>query len=103
VRPAGVVFTWARSDAEKAARWVEQLPAGSTRDAAASEFAVRVVEADPESASIWAASIGDPNRRENALRATHQKWKAIDKAAAVQWLRSTSALSEDAKQRLLLE
>ena len=63
-------------------------------------YANTVTSRDPEGAATWAATVGDDNKRENAVRNVYQQWKRTDETAANRWLAATPALSDDAKKRI---
>ncbi len=80
--------------------WLQKLPASNERNAAVTAYANTVTPRDPEGAATWAATVGDENKRENAVRAVYQQWKRNDESAANRWLAGSAALSDDAKKRI---
>jgi hypothetical protein len=57
---------------------------------------------DPASAAYWASQISVQQSRESNLSGILQTWKKIDPSGALQFIRTTPALSEPARANLLL-
>jgi hypothetical protein len=76
------------------------LPPGTSRDAAVSAYARRIVSSEPQTAAAWAESIENPNVREAQLTSIVNAWLHIDPTSAAAWL-SHSSLSAEARARLL--
>ncbi len=91
---------WAAQDPVAAANWLGKLPAGNSRDAAISTFSQTVVGADPEGAAAWAATISEPQQRNNSLGNVYRQWQRSEPKAAEAWLRTTTALSTEARAAL---
>jgi hypothetical protein len=91
-------------DIAEASQWMESLPAGAERDAAATALVERLTspgaERDAEAAFIWAASMsGDAERARFAAEAA-RLWGQEDPAAARAAI-TRAALPESEKQALL--
>ena len=93
--------TWAKADPVAAAAWLEKLPEGQDRDWSTASYARVVQSTDPEGAAAWASTIRDPREREGVITDVTRNWLNSDKKAATAWLQATTALSPEAKARLL--
>ncbi len=89
---------WFVADPQAAASWVEALPPGPTRDAAAAACARLAISLDAISASSWVAQIADPQRREATAQQVAAEWKKRDAEAAEAWLsRIAPAIGNEAR------
>ena len=70
------------------------------RDRVLATFSQTITDVDPAGAVAWAATIAKPQQRDSAISQVYQQWKRTDPKAADAWLRSTTALSEQAKANL---
>ena len=91
---------WVDSDPYNASVWLQQQPAGASRDAAVSSFAQQVATSDPEGAAKWAETIGDTKMRQSEMERVANQWMRSNNVAAMSWIRNTN-LPEDVKNRLL--
>lgn len=73
---------WLRIDSMEAGKWILQLPAGATRDAAAERVVRTTVRSDPAVAFEWANSLSDEGHRGGLIRDVVRGWSAVDAAAA---------------------
>jgi hypothetical protein len=86
-------------DSEAARIWVQQLPAGDTRDAAAKDYV--------ESIAYWASNraagtidlIAEPAKREEAAAITLRSWAEMDPISARNWIAGLTMPAE-ARARL---
>jgi hypothetical protein len=85
------VERWFSYDSQSAAAWVEQLPSGPARDAAAAACARVAVGVDAEAATAWVEQISDASRRMQAAEIVATEWKKRDALAAEAWLERLSA------------
>ena len=93
--------SWAEQDLVKAGSYLDKLTPGSTRDSAVLGYTQKAVVTDPEGAAMWAATIAEPARRETALAEVVQRWKMQNAADADAWLAQTTALSAEAKAKII--
>ena len=93
--------SWAEQDLVKAGTYLNNLPAGSARDAAIIGYTGRAVTADPEGSAIWASTIAEPAQREATLGQIVQRWRMQSPAEADGWLAQTRALSAGAKAKIM--
>jgi hypothetical protein len=88
---------WLRSDPEKASAWADALPRGAMFDFAAAGIAEGLRVTDPRDALTWAASIGDPGRRNRWGSFILQDWSQADSKdarAAVEALNAPPEVKE---------
>ena len=81
---------------------MQSLPAGPTKDAAASGISWSMVEIDPQAAMNMANGIADTGIRTEAQKQLVGIWQWKDLAAATQLLESSS-LPQEVKAQLLAE
>jgi uncharacterized protein YbdZ (MbtH family) len=90
--------TWATVDAQSASEFLTAQPAGPVRDHLAQGLAQALAWDDPNSAFVWAKSIGDTTARQDALQSVLTAWGDTNPASAeaahdsltaadIQWLR----------------
>lgn len=72
---AVVIGTWCNSDPRKAVDWVCALPSGPKADAAIKEVIRQRASSEPKLAWGMAALIQDPEKKREAYRTTHEKWR----------------------------
>jgi hypothetical protein len=92
------VWEWTGSDPFAAAEHLAQMPAGGDRDAAITSLSRRHVESDPESAIVWADSIGNNELRLSTLTSTGQAWMRRDPAGPSTRLQSSDLPPEVPKE-----
>jgi hypothetical protein len=97
-----IAYTWVRTDPEAATQWVGSLPSSPTRDPILSSLSSSMAPFDPASAAYWASQISVQQSREGSLSGILQTWKKVDPSAALQFIRTTPALSEPTRANLLL-
>jgi hypothetical protein len=87
---AAVAFgqRWMRVDPPAFSQWINEFPASPLRDRLVLTL-VRDLASDPERAFKWAATISDPDTRNEAVRAAHDIWRRTDPAAAEAALHSS--------------
>ena len=96
-----VMGNWVSQDSAGALTFIQQQPAGDGRDAATQTYLWMNREMPPSDAVALAESISDEGDRSRALGMTAWRWMREDEAAARAYVESTTALSEEAKQRIL--
>ncbi len=74
--------TWATVDAQSASEYLTAQPSGPVRDHLAQGLAQALAWDDPNSALVWAKSIGDTSARQEALQSVLTAWKEANPAAA---------------------
>ena len=89
----------ARQDVTLASERVSGMAPGPDRDAAITGLFKPAYEVEPDSALIWAASIGDSSLRTKQVTSGFRDWYRDDPAAAADWLKRSS-LDEALRQRL---
>ncbi|MES2469230.1 MAG: hypothetical protein V4675_18120 [Verrucomicrobiota bacterium] len=89
----------ARQDVTLASGRVSAMAPGPDRDAAIKGLFEPAYEIEPDSALIWAVSIGDSSTRLSQVTNGFSRWHADDRAAAADWLKRAS-LDDDLRQRL---
>ena len=79
-----IVRRWSDQDPGAAANWINTMPTGAARDAAAAALASSVASSDPTAAVGWAQSIGDEGTRTSALQRVSQRvlWRDPTNGAA---------------------
>ncbi len=87
---------WTKSDALAASEYLTSMPVSAAKDSAVEGFATELAKEDPESAIVWAQTIGDESLRSDAVTEVAQNWYRQDQAAVKAWL-PTSGLSQDAQ------
>jgi hypothetical protein len=86
---AGLMQSWLMKDARSATQWAQQLPAGSTRDAAVAALVQSpALRRDPATAAHWAATVSDPTLRAQLVNLSFSRWQLHDAAAAERWASS---------------
>jgi hypothetical protein len=96
-----LVSNWAGSNPEGVSTWIARLPAEADyRDAAVAGLVQAIAPEDPAAATRWAATIGDPARRERYLRVALRHWSVNVPATAEEAIRQAD-LPEAAAGSLL--
>lgn len=95
------VLVWAREEPRAAANWVETLEPQANHDAAVVALG-HALAADQPRAVIedWVPRIADAQRGNELLYQVSMEWQRDKPEAYAQWLSTTSALSEETRQRL---
>ncbi len=84
-----------RLSAEATAQILITLPAGADKDATIRGFAPVLAETEPDSATIWAASIQDEAQRSTLVRQLGRQWYQKEPEAAKAWLEKTKTLTHE--------
>jgi hypothetical protein len=85
----GLVRQWAFDHAKDAGEWINSLPAGQARDAAAEAYVSVIDGSDPARATEWAYSIDDPVSRMESVFNAFGRWIEKDRAGAANWVKQT--------------
>lgn len=96
-----VMMNWVGQDSASALSFVESQPAGEARDTAASTYLWMNRDGDPQQSIALAESISDDGDRNRAIGMTARRWMSEDEAAATAYVQQSTALSDEAKQRIL--
>ena len=86
---SALMQVWAVSDSIAASEWLSQMPMGPQRDSAIAGFCKSIERFEPEAATIWANSMGDPIRRVERLEESLSNWADLRPVEALEWLKST--------------
>jgi hypothetical protein len=78
----GVAGPYIQHDSLEASEWISTLDKGIERDQSVEILVNKISKNDPEAGFIWAATVGDENRRKNTLRTSVQEWIKVDPQAA---------------------
>jgi hypothetical protein len=101
----GAVIAIARSYADispaAGAAYLEQLPPGKSRDRGVESFVYGMARKDVQGACEWAMTIGDPSMRAKMVEYAGEAWLMEDRVAALQWIRSNTALGPAERAVLL--
>ena len=91
---------WTERDPLAASEYLASMPSSAAKDSAVEGFATELAKNDPESAVVWAQTIGNESLRAEALTDVAQNWFRQDQAAVEAWL-PTSGLSEEAQTTVI--
>lgn len=78
--------------------WLRSLPAGIERDKAIEGFSYHSQKQRPQSAVDWAAQIGEPRARTEAVADAFKAWRKVDLGKANAWLWASPRLTPEEKQ-----
>ena len=98
---AGVANVWIERMPEQAAEWINTLGPGGLRDTLASDYAAKLASDDPIAAMEMASSIEHPHERDLALENAMRGWIKKEPDTAREIIRTSDAISETARWRLL--
>jgi hypothetical protein len=96
-----VISTWASQDSAATLAFIQQQPAGELRDEATSTYIWSNRGADPQETIKLAESIADEGSRNRTVGMAAMRWMQEDKDAATAYIQQSTALSDEAKQRLI--
>jgi hypothetical protein len=99
IRP--VIATWANQDSAAALEFIRQQPQGELRDEATSTFVWSNRTGDPRESLQLAESITNERARERSVGIAAMRWMREDREAATGYIQQSTALGEQAKQRLI--
>ena len=72
---AGIVaMHWTEQDPGAVSRWLNALPDGQQKDAAATLFALGVAPVAPQDALLWAGSLTEPTARAETVAGVCERW-----------------------------
>ncbi len=90
----------AGQNAAKALEWIDEQPAGEMRDSAVQGYIAGNRQGQPAEQIALAESISDEGDRERVVQRVAYQWIREDKGAALDYVQSSSALSEESKERM---
>jgi hypothetical protein len=96
-----VISTWAGQDSAATLAFIQQQPAGEMRDDATSTYIWSNRGADPQETIKLAETISDEGSRNRTVGMAAMRWMQEDKEAATAYIQQSTALSDEAKQRLM--
>lgn len=98
----GLIQAWTRIDAAAASEWLDQEPAGLSRDHGAKALAIMVARRDPESAAAWVLQIQDSKIKSESVTSLAYSWKYANPDKARDWIQqNAAALGADESRRFL--
>jgi hypothetical protein len=86
-----LVNSWAATDPAAAAAWIEKLPPGNIREAAAGTLATIWAGSDITAAVKWSEKLADPGMRAQVIDHLGTTWGAIEPQKALAWLATLPA------------
>ena len=98
---AAVAGTWARTDPQAAGQWVRGLSQPNLKDTALESYCKSLRPYDAALAAQWATEISNPTVQKIAVEEAADLWLKHDPAAARQFVRTTPALDQVTKEKLL--
>ena len=96
-----VVGNWANQDSTAALGFIESQPIGEARDAATQAYLWTQRDTEPSQAIELAESISDDRDRSRTVAMTAFRWMREDETAARAYIEQSTAISDEAKQRIL--
>lgn len=96
-----VIAAWAGRDSAAALSWIQAQPEGEVRDEAIGTYIWTNRSGDPQSTMQLAESISDEGDRNRSIFMATRRWMEQDNAAATEYIQQSTALSDEAKQRIL--
>ena len=96
-----VVSTWVGQDPAGALAFVNDQPAGDVRDEAVSSYVMANQSGDVQQNIQLAETIEGERDRSRAIAVTAMSWAREDKEAATNYINTTEALSDRAKERVI--
>ena len=96
-----VVSAWTNKDSVAALEFVNAQPEGELRDAAVATYVYSNREGDIADSLTLAESIGDDDSRARAVGMTAMRWMRDDKEGALDYLKTTDSISDEAKERII--
>jgi hypothetical protein len=95
---------WADSDPVAAATWINQNNPGPQTDTGVAEIALSPqLTQNPELAATWAENIFNPQLRLETLTTVIEKWTAVDRTSAENYIKNSPALAPEDRTQLLDE
>lgn len=96
-----IMGNWVGQDSAGALSFIESQPIGEVRDTATQTYLWMNRDGNPAQAVALAESISDERDRSRTIGMSAWRWMQQDEAAARAYVEQSSALSDNAKQRIL--
>lgn len=81
---------WSDFDSGGVTAWLNQLPVSASRDGAVEQFVNKARSYDPESSTLWAATISDEKKQQAGVTESWKEWNRRNPSAAQAWLTNAS-------------
>ncbi|HWB02560.1 MAG TPA: hypothetical protein VG796_06005 [Verrucomicrobiales bacterium] len=85
----GLLRLWTSQDMAAAGEWLNALPDGSVKSAAAQSYALHAATEDPNAALRWAGTLTDDAVRARTQRRVFTQWYDAAPSAAATWLKQS--------------
>lgn len=92
---------WTKKDSQAASEWIYDLEPGKEKDHAIEGMVRELKGKEPDSSTIWAASVEDEKMRERLVQENAKVWLKRDRPAAEEWINNAENLSDEFKDKLL--
>jgi len=92
---------WTKKNSQAASEWIYDLEPGKEKDHAIEGMVRELKGKEPDSSTIWAASIEDEKMRERLVQENARVWLKRDRPAAEEWINNAENLSDSFKDKLL--
>jgi hypothetical protein len=96
-----VIAAWAGRDSAAALSWINSQPEGEVRDEAIGTYIWTNRSSDPQATLQLAESISDEGDRNRSIFMATRRWMQQDREAATAYIQQSTAISEEAKQRII--
>jgi hypothetical protein len=96
---AALVTTWTSQSPAAVSKYVNNLPDGPAREAAASQFAVTAAATAPAEALMWALNLRDPDQRNQVVADACENWYEGSPDTFREGIAEALGLMEDAAMR----
>ncbi len=93
--------TWTAQSPDKSLEYANSFAPGRVRDSALQTWAFSNTQGDPQEVVKVAESITDDGDRNRTVGMTAMRWMREDETAAKAYIESSTAISDDAKQRII--
>lgn len=97
----GIASEWTKKDSQAASEWIYDLKPGKEKDYAIQGMVQELRSKEPDSSTIWAASVQDEQMRDRLVQENAKLWLKRDRPAAETWINDAPNLSEELKEKLL--
>jgi hypothetical protein len=92
---------WTKKNPTAASEWIFDLQPGKEKDHAIQGMVQELRSKEPDSSTIWAASVGDEAMRERLVQENAKLWLKRDRPAAEEWINNAENVSDALKDKLL--
>jgi len=96
-----LMTNWAQSDNTAAQAFIQAQPVGEVRDSAVSSYVWSNRNANPQQVMQLAETVQDEGSRTRAVDVAAMRWMREDPTAAKAYIQQSTAISDDAKTRIL--